>query len=51
MLKSDNTDAHGDQGLRCSLTELMDIVVYFDEQRMLRADFTDAHADLDLRDG
>ena len=32
-----------DQGLRCPLTELMDTVVYVDEQGMLRSDCMDAH--------
>ena len=41
--------AQADQGLRCPLTESMDIVVYVDEQRMSRSDSTDAHAHLDLR--
>ena len=32
-----------------NLTESMDTVVYFDEQRMLRSECSDAHTDLDLR--
>ena len=38
-----------DLGLRCSLTELIDTVVYVDKQRRSRSDCTDAHAHLDLR--
>ena len=41
--------AQADLGLRCPLTESMDILVYVKEQRMLRADCTNANADLDLR--
>ena len=41
--------AQADLGLRCPLTESMDIVVYVDKQRMSRPDCTDTHANLDLR--
>ena len=43
------TLAQADLGLRCSLTESLDTVVYVDEQRVSVLDCTDAHADLDLR--
>ena len=42
-------NAGSDQGLRCPLTESIYIVVYVDEQRMLRSDGTDTPVDLDLR--
>ena len=42
-------NAQAELGLHCPLTELMNTVVYVDEQRMLRSDCTDAHVDLDLR--
>ena len=41
--------AQADQGLRCLLTKSLDIVVYDDEQRMLRSDCTDAHTHLDIQ--
>ena len=37
--------AQADQGLRCPLTESMDTIIYFDEQKMSRTDDTDAQAD------
>ena len=40
--------AQADQGLRCPLTESMDIVVHVDEQRIYRSDCTDVHAHQDL---
>ena len=36
-------------GLRCSIEELKDTIVFVDEQGMLRSDCTEAHAHLDLR--
>ena len=42
------TAAQADLGRRL-LTETMDTVVYFDEQRMLRLDCRNAHPDQDLR--
>ena len=40
--------AQADRGLHCPLTELMDIVVYVDEERMSRPDCTDTHVHLGL---
>ena len=42
-------NAQADQDLSCPLAELMNIVVYVDEQRMSRSDCTDGHDHLDIR--
>ena len=42
------TFVQADQGLRCLLTESLDIVVCVNEQRIPRSDCTDVHAHLDL---
>ena len=47
MLFADNTGPN--MGLRCSLTESVDTVVYVDEQKMPGLGCTDAHDYLDLR--
>ena len=39
--------AQADLGLRCPLTESVDIVVYVNKQKLPRLDCTDAHTDLD----
>ena len=40
--------AQADRGLHCPLTELIDKVVYVDEERMSRPDCTDTHVHLGL---
>ena len=48
-LKRFADNAGPDQGIRCHLTESIDIVIYVDGQKMFRSNSTDAHAQADLR--